>query len=183
VDPGPPELERRYRRFLEGKGDAVAPLLCYIGSDREARAGSGAWAALIVSRIFLLKGNAPLAHAYLRLAAALSGTGDRADSSGAARDATLRLGILVNRALVLKAQGRIRQAAELLRAIVDRASSRLSRARTSRSVWREAAGRATTKCPVARCTTIMCATRFRISESRRNIIPPSDTRAASCVSV
>ena len=119
--PGPPELEKRYRRFLEGKGDAVAPLLCFIGSDRDARAGSGAWAALIVSRIFLLKGNVPLAHSYLRLAAALSGTARRTDSPGEARDATLRLGILVNRALILKAHGRIREAAVLLRAVVDRA--------------------------------------------------------------
>ena len=119
--PGPPELEKRYRRFLEGKGDAVAPLLCFIGSDRDARAGSGAWAALIVSRIFLLKGNVPLAHSYLRLAAALSGTARRTGSRGEARDATLRLGILVNRALILKAHGRIREAAVLLRAVVDRA--------------------------------------------------------------
>ena len=110
--PGPPELEKRYRRFFEGKGDAVAPLLCFLRSDGNARAGSGAWAALIVSRIFLLKGNVPLAHSYLRLAAARSGTAD---------DATLRLGILVNRALILKAQGKIRQAAALLRAVVDRA--------------------------------------------------------------
>jgi DNA-binding NtrC family response regulator len=100
--------------------------LRYIGSDCDARAGSGAWAALIVSRIFLLKGNAPLAHSYLRLAAALSGTARRADSPGEARSgtadgATLRLGILVNKALILKAQGKMRQAAELLRAVVDRA--------------------------------------------------------------
>jgi DNA-binding NtrC family response regulator len=119
--PGPPELEKRYRRFFEGRGDAVAPLLCYIGSDRGARAGSGAWAALIVSRIFLLKGNIPLAHSYLRLAAALSGTTRRVDPPGEARDATLRLGILVNRALILKAHGRTREAAGLLRAVVDRA--------------------------------------------------------------
>ncbi|MCX5753212.1 MAG: sigma-54 dependent transcriptional regulator [Candidatus Krumholzibacteria bacterium] len=121
MDPGPPELEKRYRRFLEGRGDAVAPLLCFIGSDGEARAGSGAWAAHIVSRIFLLKGNLPLAHAYLRLAAALAGTAGGAEPQGEARDATLRLGILVNRALILKAQGKTRQAAELLRPVVDRA--------------------------------------------------------------
>lgn len=112
MGPGPPELEKRCRRFLEGKGDAVAPLLCFLGSGRDARAGSGAWAANIVSRIFLLKGNVPLALCYLRLAAA---------RSGAARDAALRRGILVNRALILKAQGRIREADGLLRAVVDRA--------------------------------------------------------------
>jgi DNA-binding NtrC family response regulator len=119
--PGPPELEKRYRRFLEGRGDAVAPLFCFLRGDGSARAGSGAWAALIVSRIFLLKGNVPLAHSYLRLAAALSGSAHRADSPGDARDATLRLGILVNRALIFKAHGRTREAAGLLRALVDRA--------------------------------------------------------------
>ncbi len=119
--PGPPELEIRYRRFLEGRGDAVAPLLRFMRGDGGARAGSGAWAALIVSRIFLLKGNIPLAHSYLRLAAALSGRARRADSGRAAGDATLRLGILVNKALILKAQGKYRQAAALLRAVVDRA--------------------------------------------------------------
>ncbi len=119
--PGPPELEIRYRRFLEGRGDAVAPLLRSMRGDGDARAGSGAWAALIVSRIFLLKGNASLAHAYLRLAAALSGQAPRADSGRAAGDATLRLGILVNKALILKAQGNITRAAALLRAVVDRA--------------------------------------------------------------
>jgi DNA-binding NtrC family response regulator len=124
--PGPPELEIRYRRFLEGKGDAVAPLFCYMRGDGGARAGTGAWAALIVSRIFLLKGNLPLAHFYLRLAAALSGTARRADSpggarSGAAEGATLRLGILVNKALILKAHGKTREAAGLLGAVVDRA--------------------------------------------------------------
>jgi DNA-binding NtrC family response regulator len=119
--PGPPELEIRYRRFLEGKGDAVAPLLRFVRSDGRARAGSRAWAALIVSRIFLLKGNVPLAYSYLRLAAALSGTARRTDSPGEAGDATLRLGILVNKALILKAQGKMREAAALLRAMVDRA--------------------------------------------------------------
>ena len=110
--PGPPELEKRYRRFLEGRGDAVAPLLCYIGSDRDARADTGAWAALIVSRIFLLKGNLPLAQSYLRLASILPKP---------AGSETLRLGLLVNRALILKAHGKAREAAGLLHAVVDRA--------------------------------------------------------------
>ena len=112
---GPPELEKRYRRFLEGRGDAVAPLLCYMRSDCDARADSGAWAALIVSRIFLLKGNIPLAQSYLRLASILP---KPADSE------TLRLGLLVNRALILKAHGKAREAAGLLRAVVDRALRR-----------------------------------------------------------
>ena len=112
MNAGPPELEKRYRRFLEGRGDAVAPLLCYMRSDCDARADSGAWAAFIVSRIFLLKGNLPLAQSYLRLASILPKPID---------SETLRLGILVNRALILKARGKPREAAGLLRAVVDRA--------------------------------------------------------------
>jgi DNA-binding NtrC family response regulator len=125
--PGPPELEERCRRFLEGRGDAVAPLFRFVRGGG-GRAGSGAWAALIISRIFLLKGNIGLAQCYLRLAAARSGTrrgGDARNSviaaSAESRDAALRLGILVNRALILKAQGNIPRASALLRAIVDRA--------------------------------------------------------------
>jgi two-component system NtrC family response regulator len=110
--PGPPELEKRYRRFLEGRGDAIAPLLCYVRSDRDARTGTGAWAALIVSRIFFLKGNISLSQSYLRLASALSA------SAGVG---TLRLGLLVNRALILKAHGRMGEAVRLLRFVVDRA--------------------------------------------------------------
>jgi DNA-binding NtrC family response regulator len=112
VNAGPPELEKRYRRFLEGRGDAVAPLLCFVGSDRDARAGTGAWAALIVSRIFHLKGNLPLAQSYLRLAAALPKPAERE---------AFKLGLLVNRALILKSGGRAREASALLRAVVDRA--------------------------------------------------------------
>ena len=112
MDPGPPELEERCRRFLEGRGDAVAPLFRCLGSDGDARAGTGAWAALIASRIFFLKGNLPLAQLYLRLTLALPGS---------AGDKTLRLGLLVNKALILKARGKPREAAKLLRAVVDRA--------------------------------------------------------------
>jgi len=121
MDPGPQELEKRYRRFLEGKGDAVGPLLCYLGGGGDARAVSGAWAAAIVSRIFLLKGNIPLARAYLRIAAARSSATGRMDLRGRTASATLRLGILVNRAIILKASGNAGAAAALLRAIVDRA--------------------------------------------------------------
>ena len=112
MEPGLPKLEERCRRFLEGRGDAVAPLFRCMGSDGDARAGTGAWAALIVSRAFLLKGNIALSQSYLRLAAALP---------GAAGDETLRLGLLINKALILKTIGKPREAAKLLRAVVDRA--------------------------------------------------------------
>ncbi len=112
MDAGPPELEKRYRRFLEGRGDAVDPLICYLRGDGHARAETGAWAALIISRIFLLKGNVNISLSYLRIASSCSKH---------SKTETLRLGILVNRALILKARGRTREAANLLRAIVDRA--------------------------------------------------------------
>ena len=108
---GPPELEERYRRFLEGRGDDVAPLLCLLRGGRHARAGMEAWAALILSRIYLLRGAVDLASAYLHLASSRSG--------GA--PAALRLGILVNHALVRRARGHPAAAAGLLRAVVDAA--------------------------------------------------------------
>lgn len=112
---GPPEMEMRCRRFLEGRGDAVAPLLCFMGSETAARAGTGAWAALIVSRTFFLKGNVDLSRAYLRVASSHA----RGGAPGA-----LALGILVNGALILKARGKTREAAALLRRVVDCALSR-----------------------------------------------------------
>jgi DNA-binding NtrC family response regulator len=112
VLPGPPELEERYRRFLDGRGDIVDSLLFVLRRDRRAQAGTGAWAALIISRVFYLKGNLGLSSSYLRLSSSLaSRSGDR----------TLRLGILVNRAVILRALGRTGDAADLLRAIVHRA--------------------------------------------------------------
>jgi DNA-binding NtrC family response regulator/tetratricopeptide (TPR) repeat protein len=110
--PGPPELEERYRQFLDGRGDVVDPLLFFLRGERHARAETGAWAALILSRIFFLKGNVDLSLSYLRVASA---------RSKHSRTEMLRLGVLVNRALILKARGKTREAANLLRGIVDRA--------------------------------------------------------------
>ncbi len=108
--PGPPELEERYRRFLEGRGDCIAPLLFFLRSDGSTRAETEAWAALILSRIYLLRGAIDLASSFLRIAVSRSG--------GAPE--TLRLGILVNHALVRKARGRTAEAGKILRAVVDR---------------------------------------------------------------
>jgi DNA-binding NtrC family response regulator/tetratricopeptide (TPR) repeat protein len=110
--PGPPELEERYRRFLDGRGDVVDPLLFFLRGDRHARAETGAWAALILSRIFFLKGNVALSLSYLRISSALAKHSNIE---------MLRLGILVNRALILKARGKTPEAGRLLRGIVDRA--------------------------------------------------------------
>jgi DNA-binding NtrC family response regulator/tetratricopeptide (TPR) repeat protein len=110
--PGPPELEERYRRFLDGRGDVVQPLIFLLGGDRRARAETGAWAALILSRVFFLKGNVNLSLSYLRLASS---------RVKYLHNETLRLGILVNRALILKARGRTPEAKNLLRVVVDRA--------------------------------------------------------------
>jgi len=131
MDPGPPELEQGCRRFLEGRGDAVAPLFRHVRSDTAARADTGAWAALIISRIFFLKGNIGLSRAYLRVASAAARHGEPPAQAGnaftTARSGAanaLGLGILVNAALILKARGRTAEAARLLRRVVDRALAR-----------------------------------------------------------
>jgi transcriptional regulator with AAA-type ATPase domain len=76
---------------------------------------SRAWAALVISRVFLLKGRVDLAAAHVRLGASLFGSiGQRACPTG----------LLVNWALVLKARGKTREAAALLRLSIDRALRR-----------------------------------------------------------
>lgn len=115
MEPGPPELEERFRRFLEGKGDAFVPLPFCLRGGRGGAPETRAWAALIMSRVFLLKGRVDLAAAYVRCCAALF----RSIGPG-----TCPSGILVNWALVLKARGRMREASTLLRLSLDRALRR-----------------------------------------------------------
>ncbi len=115
MEPGPLELEERFRRFLEGKGDAFVPLPFCLYGGRDAAPETRAWAALIISRVFLLKGRVDLAAAYVRLCAALF----RSIGPGACPS-----GVLVNWALVLKARGRAREASALLRLSIDRALRR-----------------------------------------------------------
>jgi DNA-binding NtrC family response regulator len=115
LEPGPLELEERFRRFLEARGDAfVPPPSCLRGGRGEAHE-SRAWAALIYSRVFILSGRADLAAVHVRLSATLF-------KSTAAE--TCPTGLLVNWALVLKARGRRREGAALLRHCIDRALRR-----------------------------------------------------------
>lgn len=105
----PPELEERYRRFLNGRGDDIAPLISFLrGDGNEARADSRAWAALILSRIYLLKGRLALAASYLRLSISIFQQ---------LRGAGIPLGLWVNKAILLKWDGRIDRAERLLRRV------------------------------------------------------------------
>jgi DNA-binding NtrC family response regulator len=115
VEPESLELERWFRRFLEGRGDTIDPLLFCLRGGRAARPEIRARAALITSRIFLVKGCVDLAHAYLNLSATLF----RRSAAG-----VVPSGLLVNRALILKARGRPREAAALLGRTLDRALKR-----------------------------------------------------------
>ena len=102
----PDVLEGQFRRFLNGRGDAMGPLFAVLGDDRGERAGERARAALILSRIYILKGSTPLAASYLAVASRLFRIEDGPGAS---------LGLLVNRALIFKALGRPDAAERLLR--------------------------------------------------------------------
>lgn len=105
-----PELERRYRRFLEGRGDVVVPLLSFLGGGGGGRALAEAQAALVLSRIFLLKGSMGLALSFLRISSLLYRSME---------DLDYPLGIWVNRAIVLKTAGKTCEAEGLLRRVFD----------------------------------------------------------------
>jgi DNA-binding NtrC family response regulator len=104
----PSELEGWYRRYLHGRGDVVDPLFSCLRGDRNERTEIRAWAALVLSRIYLLKGSMSLAGSYTALSSRLfteAGDGNRP------------LGLLVNRALILKNRGGPATAENLLRRI------------------------------------------------------------------
>ena len=105
----PPELEKRYRRFLEGKGDAIDPLISFLRDNRGRQVDSRAWAALILSRIYLMKGRVDLALSYLRISTSLLPYDETAD---------FPMGVWVNRAIILKARGRAKASESILRRIV-----------------------------------------------------------------
>ncbi len=101
----PPDLERRYRRFLNGWGDVIDPLVCILG-DRDERVRTRAWAALIISRIHLHKGRLCLAASFHRLSFSLFRS-----QRGFPPD------FWMNRALILRAGGKAGAAERLLRRI------------------------------------------------------------------
>jgi DNA-binding NtrC family response regulator len=102
----PSELERQYRRFLNGWGDAAVLLFSYLKEGCPERADYQAWAALVLSRIFIVKGSLDLARAYIGLSRQLfKACGDR----------SVPAGLLVNYAVIDRLQGRYRDSERLLR--------------------------------------------------------------------
>ncbi|MCU0638844.1 MAG: sigma-54 dependent transcriptional regulator [Candidatus Krumholzibacteria bacterium] len=105
MDRVPSGLEERYRRFLDGRGDDTVALVLSLREKGLERPGEGAWTALVLSRIYHTKGRPSLAASYLRLAAELF----RRSPEG-----RVPAGLHVNRAVIMKAEGRRREAAALL---------------------------------------------------------------------
>ncbi len=101
----PPEMEERYRRFLNGRGDAISSLVSFMGEESGARTGSRAWAALVLSRIYLVKGELERSKKYLRKSVRYFETAGMRYPAG----------ILVNWSLINKYKGNILRAERLLR--------------------------------------------------------------------
>ena len=105
----PSEMERRYRLYITGRGDSGASLFrCLHGKG----CGSEAWAAHVLSRIFLVRGRMGLARSFLDLSMQLF----RREPAG-----TLPLGLGINRALILWSEGDAARAECILRGILQRA--------------------------------------------------------------
>ena len=104
----PPEFERQYHRFLEGRGAIASSLVLRLRGKRHIESDSGAWAALLLSRIYIVKGRLSLASSYLRLSRDLFLLGD---------SKKIPLGLWINRAVILKMQGKYRETTGLLRRV------------------------------------------------------------------
>ena len=102
----PSELERQYRRYLNGWGDAAVLLFSSLKEGCPERADLQAWAALVLSRIFIVKGSLDLARAYIGLSRQMF---------RACGDGSVPAGLLVNRAVIDKLQGRYKDSELLLR--------------------------------------------------------------------
>ncbi|MBU8923027.1 MAG: sigma 54-interacting transcriptional regulator [Bacteroidales bacterium] len=102
----PSELERQYRRYLNGWGDAAVLLFSSLKEGCPERADLQAWAALVLSRIFIVKGSLDLARAYIGLSRQLF---------KACCDGTVPVGLWVNSAVIDRLQGRYRDSERLLR--------------------------------------------------------------------
>jgi len=102
----PSELEERYLRFLDGRGEIIEPLLSLLGEEDRLLGYSGARAAALLSRVYLMTGELDKSLACLRLSSR---------SFHYLPEAVYPYGLWINRALIMKYRGRSRQAGRLLR--------------------------------------------------------------------
>ena len=102
----PSELEERYLRFLDGRGEIIEPLLSLLGEEDRLLGHSGARAAALLSRVYLMTGELDKSLACLRLSSR---------SFHYLPGAVYPYGLWINRALIMKYRGRARQAGRLLR--------------------------------------------------------------------
>ena len=108
----PFEMERRYRLYITGRGDSGVSLFRCLHVKGE---GSSAWAAHVLSRIYLVKGRISLARSFLDLSERLFG-----QSAGCG----VPPGLEINRALLLWSAGDTERAESVLRKALSRALDR-----------------------------------------------------------
>ncbi|MBN2070366.1 MAG: sigma 54-interacting transcriptional regulator [Candidatus Krumholzibacteriota bacterium] len=104
----PTDLEGQYDRFLKGRGDIASSLVLRLREKGFAGSVSGAWTALLLSRIYTVKGRLSLASSYLKLSRDLFRARDHR---------IIPLGLWINKAILLRMQGEYLNAAHLLRRI------------------------------------------------------------------
>ena len=103
----PSEMERRYRLYMTGRGDSGASLfLCLL----EGGGGSRAWAAHVLSRIFIAKGRMSLAHSFLDVSTQLF----MREGGG-----SLPPALHINRALILWVSGYTSGAEGILKGVLE----------------------------------------------------------------
>ncbi|MBD3179497.1 MAG: AAA family ATPase, partial [Candidatus Latescibacteria bacterium] len=102
----PPELEERYLRFLDGRGEIIDPLISILGEEDRLLGRSGAWAAAMLSRVYLVTGELERSLEYLRLSSGLF----HAEAKG-----PYPFGLWINRALIMKYRGKFGPAGKVLR--------------------------------------------------------------------
>jgi DNA-binding NtrC family response regulator len=162
----PSEMERQYRRFLIGRGDAVGALFsCLEGEE----GGSRASAALVLSRIFLVRGSMALAGSFLGLSASFFREGRAGEAP---------LGMWVNRALILWGRGENSAAERILRRLVDLSvrrddTSAASKAASNLSMILARTGR----CDEAAAFNGMAETCYRASGYREGLVRVELTKA------
>jgi transcriptional regulator with AAA-type ATPase domain len=108
----PSEMERRYRLCITGRGDAGASLFRCLS---EEGGGSSAWAAHVLSRLYLVRGRMGLARSFLDLSTEFF----ERDFAGG-----IPPGLEINRALILWSEGESREAERILRRILQHALDR-----------------------------------------------------------